>query len=222
MKKRILSLYLSAMIAVLAFTVPAMAAYASETAGEGSTAAPMQEEAAPDSPYFDSETGADSAMPTDAAGQLISPETAQAIDSADVGLTDLQKATDPESSNESAANGASDTMAELEETEVDMNKSTIGAAFDNAYQFDKEDAVVYLSEAAVIKTEPSDDADDMLTLEKYSSVRLTGSNSLQYWEVTVGGSIGYVDSAVIIRDASEVEALKRQPQGRACEPDQEP
>ena len=34
MKKRILSLYLSAMIAVLAFTVPAMAAYASETAGE--------------------------------------------------------------------------------------------------------------------------------------------------------------------------------------------
>ena len=174
MKKRILSLYLSAMIAVLAFTVPAMAAYASETAGEGSTAAPMQEEAAPDSPYFDSETGEDSAMPTDAAGQLISPETAQAIDSADVGLTDLQKATDPESSNESAANGASDTMAELEETEVDMNKSTIGAAFDNAYQFDKEDAVVYLSEAAVIKTEPSDDADDMLTLEKYSSVRLTG------------------------------------------------
>ena len=210
MKKRILSLYLSAMIAVLAFTVPAMAAYASETAGEGSTAAPMQEEAAPDSPYFDSETGEDSAMPTDAAGQLISPETAQAIDSADVGLTDLQKATDPESSNESAANGASDTMAELEETEVDMNKSTIGAAFDNAYQFDKEEAVVYLSEAAVIKTEPSDDADDMLTLEKYSSVRLTGSNSLQYWEVTVGGSIGYVDSAVIIRDASEVEALKEE------------
>ena len=43
----------------------------------------------------------------------------------------------------------------------------------------------------------------MLTLEKYSSVRLTGSNSLQYWEVTVGGSIGYVDSAVIIRDASD-------------------
>ena len=48
----------------------------------------------------------------------------------------------------------------------------------------------------------------MASLAKYTSIRLTGSSDAKYWEVTVGGQIGYIDSAVIIRDASEIEALK--------------
>ena len=30
----------------------------------------------------------------------------------------------------------------------------------------------------------------------------------KYWEVTVGGEIGYIDSAVIVRERAEIEALK--------------
>ena len=87
-------------------------------------------------------------------------------------------------------------------------KSTIGAAFDSAYEFVKEDAIVYLTEAASVKAEPSDDAEDIANLEKYSSVHLTGSSDAKYWEVTVGGRIGYLDSAVIAWENSEVEDLK--------------
>ena len=106
------------------------------------------------------------------------------------------------------ADGAEATMQAPETDESEMTKSTIGAAFDSSYQFNKEDAAVYLLEAAEVKAEPSDDADSIASLEKYSSIYLTGSNDLQYWEVRVGGDIGYLDSSVITREQVDIEALK--------------
>jgi hypothetical protein len=92
--------------------------------------------------------------------------------------------------------------------ETEMNKSTIGAAFDSSYQFTSEDSIVYITEAAAVKSEPFDDAEYIAFLEKYSSINLTGTNDLTYWEVRVGGTIGYLDSSVITRDPAEIEALK--------------
>ena len=153
------------------------------------------------------DTGAAEELPTDAAGQVIAPETAQAIDNADVGATALQQTAEEEASN--AADGAQEAMQAPESTDAaDMNKSTIGAAFDNTYAFVKEDAIVYLAEAAAVKAEPSDDAEDLTFLDKYSSIHLTGSSDAKYWEVSVGGKIGYLDSAVIVRELSEVTQLK--------------
>ena len=70
MRKRILSLCLSAVILMGAGAVCGTAARATETAGEGATnteTAQIQEETAADQ------------VPTDAAGNVITPETAKAI-----------------------------------------------------------------------------------------------------------------------------------------------
>ena len=77
MKKRILSLCLSAAIAL---SMAGFAVNASETAGEGSTtteAAAVEEEQTQEE------------VVTDAAGNVITPETAQAIDNADLGATGI-------------------------------------------------------------------------------------------------------------------------------------
>lgn len=224
MKKRILSLCLMMAVAVSAGSVPGMTAMASEFAGEGATTEEMQEDtenaseqegylapsewATPVSPDQTTGTTEKEAV-TDAAGQVITPDTAQAIENADVGLTNLEKAVDGEAEAAGIADGAGESLVAPEDAgSLEMDKSTIGAAFDSTYQFVKEDAIVYLSEAAVIKAEPSDDAEDMASLEKYTAVHLTGSSDAKYWEVRVGGQIGYIDSAVILREASEVAALK--------------
>ena len=223
MKKRILSLCLMMAVAVSSGVVPGMAVRASEEAGEGASTSEMQQDnefSQESEEYLAPSEWATPAVPdpvetteqevyTDAAGQLITPETAQAIENADLGLTDMEKAANAEPEAAEVAAGAEEALSTPEDADsLQMDKSTIGAAFDSTYQFIKEDAVVYLSDAAVVKTEPSDEAQDMASLAKYTSIRLTGSSDAKYWEVTVGGQIGYIDSAVIIRDASEIEALK--------------
>ena len=201
MKKRILSLCLSAAIAL---SMTGFAAYASEAATEGST---TTETAAVEEEQTQEEVEAE--VVTDAAGNVITPETAQAIDNADLGVTDIiQEESAEETEAAAVADGAEEAMQVPETDESEMTKSTIGAAFDSSYQFNKEDAVVYLLEAAEVKAEPSDDADSIASLEKYSSIYLTGSNDLQYWEVRVGGDIGYLDSSVITREQVDIEALK--------------
>ena len=201
MKKRILSLCLSAAIAL---SMTGFAAYASEAATEGST---TTETAAVEEEQTQEEVEAE--VVTDAAGNVITPETAQAIDNADLGVTDIiQEESAEETEAAAVADGAEAAMQAPETDESEMTKSTIGAAFDSSYQFNKEDAVVYLLEAAEVKAEPSDDADSIASLEKYSSIYLTGSNDLQYWEVRVGGDIGYLDSSVITREHVDIEALK--------------
>ena len=87
-------------------------------------------------------------IPTDAAGQVIAPETAEAIDNADVGATDLQQTARDEAS--SVANGAEEAMQAPESADAEMNKSTIGAAFDSAYEFVKEDAIVIGIELGIV------------------------------------------------------------------------
>ena len=197
MRKKILSLCLSAAIVM---SLAGMAASASETAGEGSTgteAAAIEEEQTQEE------------VVTDAAGNAITPETAQAIDNADLGVTNIvQEEPAEETEAEEPVNEAEETIQAPAADDNEMTKSTIGAAFDSSYQFDKEDAVVYLTQAAEVKAEPSDDADSIASLDKYASIRLTGSNGMQYWEVNIGGAIGYLDSSVITRDQAEVEALK--------------
>ena len=197
MRKRILSLCLTAAI-VMGLT--GLAASASETAGEGASteeAASIEEEQTQEE------------VVTDAAGNVITPETAQAIDNPDLGVTNIvQEESSEETEASAAADGAEEAMQAPETDDLEMTKSTIGAAFDSSYQFDKEDVVVYLLQAAEVKAEPSEDAESIASLEKYSSIRLTGSNQLQYWEVRVGGTIGYLDSSLITREQAEIEALR--------------
>ena len=221
MRKRILSLGLSIAILASASAGLGFAARASETAGEGMTEEQMQIETEPEEelpaeglpaeitfPEND-ETEQPEEIYTDAAGQVISAETAQALDNSDMGVTNIENTADPEQAAEDVAQAAEETLLVPEDNGAeDMDKSTIGAAFDSSYQFDKEDAVVYLLQAAEVKAEPSDDAESIASLDKYSSIRLTGSNQLQYWEVRVGGTIGYLDSSLITREQAEIEALK--------------
>ena len=203
MKKRILSLCLSAAIAL---SMTGFAVYASEAATEGST---TTETAAVEEEQTQEEVETEAEVVTDAAGNVITPETAQAIDNADLGVTDIiQEESAEETEAAAVADGAEEAMQVPETDESEMTKSTIGAAFDSSYQFNKEDAAVYLLEAAEVKAEPSDDADSIASLEKYSSIYLTGSNDLQYWEVRVGGDIGYLDSSLITREQVDIEALK--------------
>ena len=206
MRKRLLSIVLSAAIMITLGTGAGLAARASEAAGEGMTAQeeteadPSTEAQMPPSPETEADPSTEAQMP-------LSPETEAALENADMGVTDIVNGTDPEEQMGDAA----ETLQMPEDPGAeDMNKSTINAAFDSTYQFDAEDAVVYVKEEAAVKSEPFDEAEDLQTLDKYVSIRLTGSNSLKYWEVRVGGEIGYLDSAVITRDLSEIEALKEE------------
>lgn len=216
MRKRIISLGLSIAILASASAGLGLAVRASETASEGMTEAQMQTETEPEEAQQaeSSSQGSDvTELPedvyTDAAGQVITPETAQALDNSDLGVTSIENTADPEQEAENVAQAAEETLQVPEDNGAeDMDKSTIGAAFDNSYQFDKEDATVYVTEEAAVKAEPSDDAEDLTVLEKYSSIHLTGSNGLKYWEVRFGGEIGYLDNAVITRDRAEIEALR--------------
>ena len=203
MRKQILSVCLSLTLLAASGTMHGMQARASETAAEGASVI----EAVPAETEFAAPQEVDDSVTTDAAGNVIAPEVAQAIDSADMGVTDMEKLTDPEQAASDIADGAEETLQAPEDADG-MDKSSINAAFDSTYEFTKEDAVVYVAQAASVKAEPSDDAEEIASIDKYASVHLTGSNGLKYWEVTVGGEIGYIDSALIVRDSAEIEALR--------------
>ena len=174
MRKRILSLGLSIAILASASAGLGFAARASETAGEGMTEEQMQIETEPEEelpaeglpaeitfPEND-ETEQPEEIYTDAAGQVISAETAQALDNSDMGVTNIENTADPEQAAEDVAQAAEETLLVPEDNGAeDIDKSTIGAAFDSNYQFDKEDATVYVLEAVAVKAEPSDDAEDL-------------------------------------------------------------
>ena len=205
MRKQILSVCLSLTLLAASGSMYGMQARASETAAEGASVI----EAVPAETEFAAPQEVDDSVATDAAGNVIAPEVAQAIDSADMGVTDMEKLADSEQAASDIADGAEETLQAPEDANgADMDKSVINAAFDSTYEFTKEDALVYVSQAASVKAEPSDDAEEIASIEKYASVHLTGSNGLKYWEVTVGGEIGYIDSALIVRDSAEIEALK--------------
>ena len=198
MRLKKLSLCLSAVIILGSSAFFGAAVRASETAGEGATAvetAPAVEENAGDSQ-------------TDAAGNVITPQTAAAIENADLGVTNItgEGSTAPEASD--TASSAEAALQTPDSIGTEMNKSTIGAAFDSSYQFNKEDSIVFVTEAAAVKAEPSDEAQNITSLEKYSSIRLTGSNDMKYWEVSIDGGIGYLDSSVITREEAVIEQMK--------------
>ena len=127
MKKRILSLCLSAAIAL---SMTGFAAYASEAATEGST---TTETAAVEEEQTQEEVETEAEVVTDAAGNVITPETAQAIDNADLGVTDIiQEESTEETEAAAVADGAEEAMQVPETDESEMTKSTIGAAFDSS------------------------------------------------------------------------------------------
>ena len=188
-----------------------MSARATETAGEGATStetAQIQEQT-PEEEIEQEQNETETEVPTDAAGNVITPETAMAIDNADLGATNISGEETEAEEPAAVAEVVETAMQAPEAEETEMNKSTIGAAFDSTYLFDAEDAIVYLKKEAVVKAKPYDSAEDLIALDKYFSIHLTGSNSFKYWEVKVGNEIGYLDKDVITRDLSEIEAVAR-------------
>lgn len=208
MRKPMLPLYLACAAAiVLSGTVPvsAKAAAAVETAVEGSTEGVTSGEAAED----DTETES-----ADAVGQPAGDGTAEAIDNADLGVDQLSD-TDSTAAAKEADTAISVPDAETDSSEA-MDKSAIGSAFDDAsYQFEKEDVTVYLLEAADVLQAPNEGAEVIGTLKKYDAVQLTGSNELQYWEIRYESETAYIDSSVITRNISDIEALKAEDAQRA-------
>lgn len=185
---RILSVTLSAAIMMSTGAGFGLMARASETTGEGTTAA-GQEMSADDAESFEN--------------------AAQLSEDADLGATGLSEEISDEQLAQDIADAAEDTLQlPLDSGVKEMDKSAIGAVFDNTYLFDDENEIVYVTEAAAVKAEPFDEAEAIAQLDKYASVLLTGSNSLQYWEVTIGGEIGYLDNSVITRDPEVIEAMK--------------
>ena len=200
MIKRLLTIALSAAIITAAGAGSSFAARASESAGEGMTV-----QTQPETPSQDTSADIFPEMSEDAAGNVIPSETAQALENADMGVTGIMNGTETEQTADAA-----ETLQLPGDDEAEMNKSTIGAVFDSTYRFEAEDAIVYLKKEAVVKAKPFDDAEDLIALDKYYPIHLTGSNSSKYWEVEVGSEIGYLDSAVITRDLSEIEAMKEE------------
>ena len=124
MIKRLLSITLSTAIIMAAGAGSALAARASEASGEGTTAQTQAEALSP-------ETLSD--VFTDAAGNVIPSDTAQALENADMGATDILGGSDTE-----LAGDAADTLQLPGGDSVDeMNKSTINAVFDSTYLFDR-------------------------------------------------------------------------------------
>lgn len=202
MSKPMLPLFLAcAMTFALSGTMPvsALAATAVETAAEGSTESAEDITAAGDSGTTD--------VSTDADGQIISTDTADAIDNADLGADQIGGA------DSSAAAEKADTAISVPDSETEssgaMEKSAIGSAFDDeSYLFTEEDTTVYLLEAAEVLQTPDENSEVIGTLDKYDTVQLTGSNELQYWEISYEGETAYIDSSVITRDESDIEALR--------------
>lgn len=158
-------------------------------------------------PSESEETPAEEEIPTDAAGNMISQETADAIENADMGADQITENPD-EQQAEAVAESADTTLTDPQENaEPAMDKSSISAVFDDTYSFEKEDTKVYVVSAAAVKDKPADDADDIGQLEKYEEIRLTGTNSHKYWEVSYKGEIAYIDSALITRDYAVIEEL---------------
>ena len=154
--------------------------------------------------------------PTDAAGNEISRETADAIDNADLGADQIAEGTAQEQAAADAADAAGTALQDPQEsTDPAMDKSSIGAAFDDTFSFTKEDTTVYLLLSAAVKDAPSEEGNDIGSLDKYSGIRLTGSNDLRFWEVEYRGEVAYIDSSLITRDYADIEALMKDDERKA-------
>ena len=154
--------------------------------------------------------------PTDAAGNEISQETAEAIDNADLGADQITDTAVQEQAAADAADAAETALQDPQEiADPAMDKSSIGAAFDDTFSFTKEDTTVYLLMAAAVKDAPSEEGNEIGSLDKYSRIRLTGSNELRFWEVEYQGDVAYIDSSLITRDYAEIEALMEDDERKA-------
>ena len=92
--------------------------------------------------------------------------------------------------------------------QAEMNKSTIGAAFDEHYRFEAADELAYTTAAAAVLDKPEEGADEIASLEKYEEIHLTGTNALRFWEIEYEGEIAYIDSGLISTDLDEVMQMR--------------
>ncbi len=68
--------------------------------------------------------------------------------------------------------------------------------------------MAYITEEVAGKDSPSDEGEDVVTLDQYSIVTLTGINTSDYWQVTIDEEVYYVNKAsmlVLTEDYTEVE-----------------
>ncbi len=206
-----LSLTCAAILALSALHPMQAAAETAQTVTEGAAQDTTAQEAVENESALDAD-----AIPTDAAGNIISQETAIAIDNADLGADQLAEDQLQEDLAQSVAEAASETLPEVtDETDPAMDKSSIGAAFDDAYSFVKEETKVYLLTQAAVKQEPSEDAEEIGYLEKYDEVLLTGTNDYQYWEIEYNGEVAYLDRDAVTRDHADIEKLMDEESRRA-------
>lgn len=75
------------------------------------------------------------------------------------------------------------------------------------FVFEHTDSSAYLLKNANLKKEPYDNADDAISIDKYEEIKLTGTNDLKYWEVSIDNEIYYIDKALITTDYSHVKQL---------------
>lgn len=84
-------------------------------------------------------------------------------------------------------------------SKVMLDDSTVGYVRTSAISgslnviFDDCDAVKYISEDTVLKSEPNGDASDVAALAMNDEVRLSGTNDETYWRVEYDGMTAYVD-----------------------------
>ncbi len=75
------------------------------------------------------------------------------------------------------------------------------------FVFEHTDSSAYLLKNANLKKEPYDDADDAISIDKFEEIKLTGTNDLKYWEVSIDNETYYIDKDLITTDYSHVKQL---------------
>ena len=111
----------------------------------------------------------------------------------------------------------SDETAREETTEAtsadpsQMDRSEIGKAMKlPAYTFEPADETAYLLYFDSILESPDPDAAEIVTLDRFSEVHVTGTNQMDYWQVEWEGRTGYISSSILTFDEEEILAVQAQ------------
>lgn len=85
------------------------------------------------------------------------------------------------------------------------------------YIFTDVNQTGYFLEDTVLKKDPYNDAENADQFKKYDEITLTGTNDLQYWEVTVNETVYYVNKDNITTDKKIIEDMQEQERIKAKE-----
>ncbi len=76
-------------------------------------------------------------------------------------------------------------------------------------KFNETEVTVTFKAKTALKNSPLPHNKDVLTVVKYDTATLIGTNDFTYWKIRYNGNIYYVDKNDITSSAEEVAALKR-------------